>query len=166
MVKLVHTTLHIALKQAVQNDMISRNVTEKCVLPKHEPDKARALTPDEQQQFVKAIKGTKFEFAFLLCLYTRLRRGEVLALKWEDIDLGRGGLHVNKSVVRVTDFDAEANESKTKIMLTSTKSKSGVRFVPVPKELLPLVKQHKIVIAKAKLLAGEQTIRRQRFAVR
>ena len=156
MANLVHVTLHAALKQAVQNDMIPRNVTDKCIAPKYEPEKSRALALDEQQRFVKAIKGDRFELAFLLCLYAGLRRGEALALKWDDIDLEASTVHIDKTVVRVTNFEAKEGEPKTIVMLKAPKSKSSRRTVPIPKELIPLIKQHRAKKSQEKLCAGEQ----------
>ncbi len=154
MAKLVHVTLHSSLKQAVMNDMLQVNVTEKCVAPKYAPEKVRALILEEQRIFVQAIKGNKFELAFLLCLYGGLRRGEVLALKWEDVNIETSTLDINKAVIRVSCLDAIRNEPKTRIMFTAPKSKSGNRSVPIPKELIPMIRQHKVKTAKEKLLAG------------
>ncbi len=153
-VKLVHITLHSAIKQAVFNDMLIQNVTEKCVLPKHNPKLSRALTTDEQRDFIMAIKNTPFELAFLFCLYAGLRRGEVLALQWKDINLETNRIRVNKTVSRVKNLSASGEERKTEIIIKHPKTKSSVREIPFSKVLLPYIKNHRIRMTERKLAMG------------
>lgn len=153
-VKLVHITLHSAIKQAVFNDMLIQNVTEKCVLPKHNPKSSRALTMDEQRDFIIAIRNTPFELAFLFCLYAGLRRGEVLALQWKDINLETNRIRVNKTVSRVKNLSASGEERKTEIIIKHPKSKSSVREIPFSKVLIPYIKNHRIRMTERKLAMG------------
>ena len=86
MVELTHVTLHAALEQAMKNDLIFKNISEATTRPKKVKTEPRVLTVDEQQKFVRAIKGERTEAAFLLDLFSGLRLGEIVALRWKDID--------------------------------------------------------------------------------
>ena len=153
-VRLVHLTLHGALKQAIFNDLILENVTEKCTLPKYRAKESRALTTDEQREFVEKIKNHPFELAYLFCLYAGLRRGEALALKWSDIDLEKMELHINKTVSRVKKMAKDDSTRKSEIIIKSPKTSTSRRFVPIAKELLPKIKSHRLRAQERKLAMG------------
>ena len=155
-VNLVHITLHAALKQAIKNDLLIQNVTEKCTLLKHTPKKSRALTTSEQRGFVKIIKGDPFELAFLFCLYAGLRRGEVLALQWKDIDTHRMQLHIEKTISRVKNMDAAEGEKKSRIVVKKPKTKASNRIVPFSELLLPYIKNQRVKSAERKLAMGKE----------
>ena len=153
-VRLVHITLHMALKQAKMNDLLVQIVTEKCVLPKQTQKESRALTTGEQREFVKNIKGQPFELAFLLCLYAGLRRGEAFALQWKDIDTENLQLNINKTVSRVKIIGSQEGEKRSEILIKHPKSKSSNRIVPISASLLPYIKNHRIAMTQRKLAFG------------
>ena len=74
------------------------------------------------------------KLGFYLCLSTGLRIGELCALKWENIDISQGILHVNSTLQRIKAIDGQA-VSKTKLMITSPKSISSIRDIPLPHQL-------------------------------
>lgn len=73
----------------------------------------------------------------LLSLYTGLRIGEVCGLKWEDIDLKKGCLSVNKTVERIS-----LGNGKTKVVVGDPKTESSIRKVYVPTFIIELLKEH------------------------
>ena len=153
-IQLVNITLNVALKQAIMNDLISVNVTDKCVLPKHYPKKSRALTIEEQTSFVHLIRGHRFELIFLLSLYSGLRRGEAIALQWNDIDLENLKIHICKTAARVKTINSQIGDSKTKIIVKPPKSNASERVVPLAKQLVPLFKEHWKKTAELRLAIG------------
>ena len=153
-IQLVNITLNVALKQAIMNDLISVNVTDKCVLPKHYPKKSRALTIEEQTSFVHLIRGHRFELIFLLSLYSGLRRGEAIALQWNDIDLENLRIHICKTAARVKTINSQIGDSKTKIIVKPPKSNASERVVPLAKQLVPLFKEHWKKTAELRLAIG------------
>ena len=153
-IRLVHITLSVALKQAIMNDLIMQNVTEKCVLPKHYPKKSRALTLSEQTAFVERIKGHRFELIFLLSLYSGLRRGEAISLQWCDVDLENLRIHISKTAARVKIINPQPEDGKTKIIVKPPKSQSSERTVPLAKQLVPLLKEHWKKAAKLRMSLG------------
>lgn len=74
--------------------------------------------------------------AVAVSLFTGLRIGEICALKWSDIDLNETILHVNKTVQRITSSNGS---KKTKVIITSPKSESSVRDIPLPPHIIDML---------------------------
>ena len=78
--------LHEALEQALKNGLIARNVTEAVTLPKITKKEMRVLTSDEQSRLLKLCNNENNGIFVILALSTGMRLGEILGLKWEDIN--------------------------------------------------------------------------------
>jgi integrase len=98
MVQLIHTTLHKALKQAVADNLVPRNVTEAVKAPRPERAEMKPLSPDQARTLLQASRGEVLEALYALALTTEMRQGELLGLKWVDIDLKTGTLHVQRTL--------------------------------------------------------------------
>ena len=82
--------IHMALKQAVRWQLVARNVSfDVTPLRETQPNRRRALTPEQAQQLLVAAKGHRLEAMITLVLATGMRRGELLALRWQDIVFNR-----------------------------------------------------------------------------
>src|SRR5919112_5157698 len=97
-VNYVHVCLHKALKQVVMDGMIPRNVTEAVKPPQVHRKEVTPLSPEQVQALLDAAHGDRLEGLFVVALHTGLRRGELLALKWTDVDLKTGRLFVQRSL--------------------------------------------------------------------
>lgn len=109
----------------------------KQVLPlKFEEKPITAFRKDEQKRIEKTVLESKKpnHFGVVLCLYTGLRLGELLALTWDDIDLHTGVLTVNKTSCVLKDDGAY------KIHVDRPKTESSVRVIPIPKPILAELK--------------------------
>jgi integrase len=84
-VRYIHAVLHRALKQAVKWGLMPRNVTEAVDLPKILRPEVAALSPDQARRFLGAAQGDRLEPLYQLAVRTGLRRGELLGLRWDDI---------------------------------------------------------------------------------
>jgi len=113
MVQLVHTTLHKALKQAVADGLIPRNVTEAVKAPRRVSKEMRPLSPDQARAFLVVARGEKLETLFVLALTTGMRQGELLGLKWEDVDPEAGTLHVRRTLSTAMGKGFSFNPPKT-----------------------------------------------------
>ncbi len=99
-VRYMHTTLHKALKQAVMDGLIPRNATEAVKPPQPSREEMHPLTPDEAKHFLKTAHdtGDRLEALYVLAVHTGLRQGELLGLKWDDVDLEGGSLQVRRTL--------------------------------------------------------------------
>ncbi|WP_088284761.1 site-specific integrase [Kineosporia sp. A_224] len=97
------TVLRSALGNAVRDELVHRNVAELARLPMPRPKRVRPWTVDEVRQFLEAAHAAHDPLyaAYVLILTLGLRRGEVLGLKWEDVDLGAGELRIGWQLQRV-----------------------------------------------------------------
>jgi integrase len=102
-VQLIHTTLHKALKQAVRWGLVPRNVTEAVTSPKPNKKEIHPLTPRQARTLLDAVKGERFQALYVLAVTAGLRRGELLGLRWGDVDLERGYVQVRQQLIRTTE---------------------------------------------------------------
>lgn len=97
-VRYIHTTLQKALKDAVVDDLIIKNVAAHMRLPKPRKKEINPLTPDQAKAFLEAAKGDRYEALYVLAIHYGLRQGELLGLKWSDVDLEVGTLQVRRTM--------------------------------------------------------------------
>ena len=96
----IHATLHRALGQAEKLDLVPRNVASLVTPPSARKSRPqlKTFTPEEAKRFLTAIQGDELEAMYTLAITTGMRRGELLALKWADIDLDASFLQVRATV--------------------------------------------------------------------
>ena len=93
----------------------------------------------EQQKLERAVdtSACEMDIGILICLYTGIRIGELCALTWQNIDLYRGMMVINQTVYRVKCVDGKA---KTMLNISTPKSASSIREIPIPKFLVERLK--------------------------
>jgi len=89
-----------ALNCAVEQRLIPSNPTKGCVLPKLEKKEMKILPPESLGTFFEEARRSGVFELYYIDLATGLRRGELLGLKWSDIDLEKGIIHVRRQVLR------------------------------------------------------------------
>ena len=97
----VHTTLHKALRDAVRKQLLARNVADAAGPPRTRQSGERELqtwNPEQIRTFLAALRGHRLEVAYLLAVTTGMRRGEVLGLRWRDIDFRQRRLAVRQTL--------------------------------------------------------------------
>jgi integrase len=97
-VNYIHTTLSKTLKDAVGDGLIPRNVTEGVKAPRPKKKEVNPLTAEQARCLLEAAYGERFEALYIVALTAGLREGELLGLKWEDVDLGGGKLSVRRTL--------------------------------------------------------------------
>jgi integrase len=97
-VQYIHVTLHKALRQAVNDGLISRNATEAVKPPQVGREEINPLTPEQAKELLEAARGDRLEALYVLAIHTGLRQGELLGLKWDDVDLEAGTLQVRRTL--------------------------------------------------------------------
>ena len=83
----IHAIVHKALSQAVRWNMVPRNASEAVKAPRPVPKEMRPLSPEEARGLLDAARGDRLEALYVLAITTGMRQGELLALKWSDLDL-------------------------------------------------------------------------------
>jgi len=100
-VKRSHATLHRALEQAVRWRVLPTNIAGLVDPPRVTHRDMSVLSPEQARRLVDAVVGDRLEALYVLAVTAGLRQGELLALRWSDVDLDGGSLAVTGSLVRV-----------------------------------------------------------------
>lgn len=100
-VRQMHAVLHQALKDAVRMGLLQRNVTEMVILPRQERPEMTPLDEEQANRFLKAVAGDRFEALFVLAVTTGMRQGELLGLRWQDVDLDQALVQVRQALQQV-----------------------------------------------------------------
>ena len=101
------------------------------------------LTLDEQKAYMKALDTNRNGILFLTALLTGMRIGELLALKWDNVDLNTGTITVCETLRRVKVYDDKGN-SESKILTKCPKTEKGYRSIPIPKTLVLALKKYQL----------------------
>ena len=107
-VRNIHQIISSAMKLAKEQKIIASDPTEGCALPRLEHREMKTLPVEQLQSFLREAKDSGVFELYYLELATGLRRGELLGLKWEDIDLERGDLRVRRQIARINGEVVEA----------------------------------------------------------
>jgi integrase len=154
-IKSLNTRLKPCLAEAEKQGYIQKNYCKLVTLPKDNTTREiKVLTPEQQKLFINDLVGHELEMLFLTALSTGLRLGEILGLKWSDIDFNTGTLTVNRTLQRVTEIDRNGNR-ESKVIEQLPKTKNSIRTIPIPKNILVKLKDYKVQQSKNKLQIGE-----------
>ena len=146
-----HSVLHNALSTAVKWGLISKNVCDLASPPRKERYEIRPLTMEQAQTLLATVRGHKWEALFTLALATGMRRGELIALKWQDINLKTGTLQVVRVLTRVPTNMPKREHVYVEAEPKTQKSRRSVLIAPFALEAL---KEHRVRQLEAKLKAG------------
>ena len=144
-VRMVHTLLHQALKDAMAQGLVARNVTELIRPPKSDPAEMHPLTREQVRVFLTRSQSHRLHALFLLALASGLRLGELMALSWNDIDFARGILTVNHSAYFKTG---------SSIVIKSPKTKKSRRSIRLDAQVMAELKAHRARQNQERLAAG------------
>jgi integrase len=126
-VQYIHTTLHKALKDAVSDGLIPRNVAEGIRPPRPKKKEITPLDPEQARAFLAAAHEDRFEALYVLAIHCGLREGELLGLKWDDVDLETGMLRVRRTLSETRTgyiFEPPKNGKGRSIKLTQAASEA------------------------------------------
>ena len=100
-VRFVHAVLHKSLNAAIRRGYIGYNAAQGVILPRSELKEMAFLDADEVLQFLIAIEESPHKAFYILAIKTGMRKGELLALKWSDLNWQSGTIHVQRQVQRI-----------------------------------------------------------------
>ena len=132
-VRNIHQILSSALKLAQEQRLILTNPAEGCALPKTEHREMKTLPMEQLQSFLREAKDSGVFALYYLELATGLRRGELLGLKWEDIDLEHGDLRVRRQIARING----------KVVEAPLKTKNAYRTLPLAEDTISILNGQK-----------------------
>jgi integrase len=141
----IFNTLRKVLSDAVRMELLSRNVTKGVVLPKITHDELEVYSPEQAAQLFSAARGNDLEALYVLALTTGMRQGELLGLKWSDIDWPGQRLHIKRALVDVRGGGVAEQEPKTR---------SSRRGVPLTGLALDALKRRRIRQTEQRLQRG------------
>src|SRR5829696_5841779 len=120
----MHSVLRKALKQAVMDNLIPRAPTDTVKPPTIEQKEIHPLDPEQMKALLEAASGDRLEALYVLAVHTGMREGELLGLKWEDVNLESGVLRLRHGLVReggkVKLGDPKTPKSRRSVRLTHT----------------------------------------------
>ena len=130
MVKTCHVTCCTALDKAVSQGLLLKNPAAACKAPATHPKEMQVLTQEEMQRLLIQAKENDCYELLLLELTTGLRRGELLALQWDDLDFQTGELYIQRQVQRI----------RGELTVTQPKTRSSSRSIILPTPILDILK--------------------------
>ncbi len=146
-----HSVLHNALDTAVKRGLVARNICDLASPPHRKRFEIQPLSGEQAQKLLTVIQGHKWEALFTLAIATGLRRGEILGLKWQDINFTTGTLQVRRILSRVPTQVAKREHAYVEAEPKTQKSR---RNVVIASFALELLKQHRVQQLETKLKAG------------
>jgi len=131
-VQKVHHILHKALAQAVRWDLIARNPTDNVKVPTPMPKEMHPLSASEARKLLEAAQGDRLEAVYVLAVHTGMRRGELLGLKWDDVDLDGRTVRIRRTLTR----------KGTGYVLGDPKTKNSRRTVRLTLQAVEALRRH------------------------
>ena len=132
-VRNIHQMIGSAYNLAIEQKLVTRNPTQGCALPKVEHKEMKTLTADQLSAFFQEARDSGVFALYYIDLTTGLRRGELLGLKWSDIDLEKGDLRVQRQIGRIDG----------KIIEMPLKTKNAYRTLPLSADAIDVLMQQR-----------------------
>ncbi|ALE78642.1 integrase [Pseudonocardia sp. AL041005-10] len=133
MVQWIHSTLRVALQHAVSEELVTRNVARSVRVAQPPRDTlSEPLTADEATAFLRAVKTHRLHGLWVTVLVLGLRRSEVCGLHWDDVDLDRGTLKIQRGLQR----------TGGRLQELPTKTRRSRRTVPLPAMVVDALREH------------------------
>jgi integrase len=140
----IHNVLRASLSDAERLDLVPRNVAKSIRGPNLPRTERRALSVEEARQLLVLARPDRYEGIFVLALVMGLRRGEILGLRWADIDLEARVLRVRQAVQR----------AEGELRIVEPKTQQSRRSLPLPAAALSALERQRARQAADRLSAG------------
>lgn len=146
-VQIIHNVLHAAMEKAVRHGLLAANPTQGATLPNYMQDEMRTLDSSQVSRFLMTAKSSPYYGLYFFAVTTGMRLGELLGLKWSDLDWSTGTIRVNRQKQDVPGKGTSLVEPKTR---------SGRRAIFLGKGSLEVLRYQKGYLAACKTEKGER----------
>lgn len=144
-VRYIHVTLHKALQDAVRLGMLVRNSADAVQPPKVQRREMRAMSESDIHIFLEFAKSTPYYPLFYVALFTGMRRSELLALRWSDVDLVLCQLSITRALHQLQDGS---------LMYRQPKTAKGRRLISLSPSTVIVMREHREQQEKMKAALG------------
>lgn len=144
-VRLMHITLHDALSHAVRVGLVQRNVADMVDPPPMRHEEMAILDEDQVHTLLDEVAGDRLEALIMLALATGMREGELIALRWRDVDLERGTLRVMRTLKR----------GYAGYQFGKPKTKRSQRIIGVPTTAITALRTHRVRQLEERFQVGD-----------
>ena len=145
-VRKVHAVVHRALHQATRWNLVVRNVADLVIPPRLQRHEMSTLNEAQARALLEAAAGDRLEALYVLAMTTGMRRGELLALRWEDVNLDDGSLSIRGSLHR----------SREGFTIAEPKTAGSRRHVALGRLAVDALRRHRVHQAEERLLHGSR----------
>jgi integrase len=144
-IKQIHIALQAALQQAMDEGKIPKNPAKNVKLPKNDKDEVDCFNLEDVTKLLDTAKDTKYYPIYFLAVVTGMRLGELLGLRWKNIDFENGMVTISQGLVRTKDG----------LIFQKPKTRLSARTIGLPDDMLEVFKCHKEQQDEARKAAGE-----------
>ena len=126
----LHRMFHMCLQRAVKERLIPYNPSDDCILPKDEKKEIKCLKPEDAKKYLAEAERQGILPMFFLEFCTGLRRGELVALLWTDLDMANKTISITKQGI---------DKEDGKIEVAALKTATSMRIIPIPQKAVDLL---------------------------
>lgn len=146
-VQMIHSVLHRALHKAVEMGYLTRNPADGTTRPRLVQNEMLVLNEDQAYQFLIASRGSRLYALYHLAVKTGMRQGEILGLRWDDLNWRTGILQIKRQLQRVDHVGYVFAEPKTK---------SGRRTIRLGQGTMTALRDHQLAQQQQRYVMGER----------
>ena len=144
----VHSVLRNALQHAMREEAVLRNVARLVQVKTPRYEVGQGLSVEQARTLLTATSKERLHALYVLAVYLGLRRGELLGLRWADVDLDQGSLRVRNTLQRVDGG----------LQFLPPKTRNSRRTVPLPPACLDALRQHRVRQGRERLSSGARWV--------
>lgn len=145
--RMIHAVIHRALNHALKLGLIVRNVSDAVTRPKVERKEMKTLNDYQVRQLIQVAESERMGILFWVAVTTGLRQGELIGLKWSDLDLKTRSIQIQRQVQR---------RKGEGLVFCEPKSASGRRVIVLGKSTIERLREHKNIQQKDRILLEEK----------
>lgn len=134
-VREIGTIINSALNMAVRTRLLTENPNLYTTIPKKEKYEAKILSKEEVEKILREAKDEELYPIIITTVYTGMRKGEVMALKWENVDFKERKIHIRGSLCRIQEEPDKNGRRHARYEILEPKTKKSIRTVPMLEEV-------------------------------